>query len=115
VRELKGYPEAGLELVEAYHSLARLELQAGDRPQAIELAREAVVMAESLHDRDKSFRTVRSLGFALQLLSTVLPELKECELAAKRSTAIFEALLATSPSESTEHLICMIAGNHINI
>jgi serine/threonine protein kinase len=115
VHELEGYPEAGLQLVGAYHSLARLEFQAGDRPKAIELAREAVVMAESLHDRDKSFRTARSLGFALQLLSTVLPELKECELAAKRSTAIFEALLATSPPESTEQLIGMIAGNHINM
>jgi serine/threonine protein kinase/tetratricopeptide (TPR) repeat protein len=115
VQELEGDPQAGLQLVGAYHSLSRIELEAGERPRAIESARRAVAVAESVHERDKTAETARSLGAALQQLSAALPDPVANELAAKRSNAILEAALTMIPSGNDEEWKRMIAANHINM
>ncbi len=114
LRELEGYPKAGLQLVSAYHTLSHIEMEAGQRQRAIESARAAVAVAEKLHDQEKSFATARSLGGALQALSVALPDGAASEQAAQRSTAMFESI-TTAPPEIIEEVTRLIAANHVNM
>src|SRR5271155_271724 len=82
VRELEGDPKAALQLVAAYQTLARIEVETGNRQKAIESARAGVAAAEELNNRDDSYETANGLASALQLLSVALPDGQETRLAA---------------------------------
>ena len=115
VQELEGYPKAGAQLVSAYHTLSRIELEGGDRQRAIESARAAVAVAEKLFDRERSFVAARALGSALQQLSVALPDDAASEQAAQRSTAMLETTLTRAPLQNVEEAIGRIFANHINM
>ena len=115
VQELEGDARAGLQLVGAYHSLSRLQLEAGDRTGAIESARKAVAVAEGVYEPARTPEAARCLGRALQQLSAALPDPVANELAAKRSNAILEAAITMAPAGNEEQWTRMIVANHINM
>lgn len=115
VQELAGDPQAALQLIAAYHSLSRIELEARDRSAATESARNAVTVAESVYAREKSPETARCLGAALQQLSAALIDPVESEMTAKRSNEILKATLAALTPGNDEDWTGTIAVNHINM
>ncbi len=102
VRELEGDPKAALQLGAAYHTLARIEMETLNQQKAIESARAGVATALELNNREDSCETANSLGNALQLLSVALPDGQESRLAASRSNALFEMMLARWPEKNAE-------------
>ena len=62
VRELEGDPKAALQLIAAYHTLARIEVEAGNQQKAIESARAGVAAAQELKNRDDSLRNDKLAG-----------------------------------------------------
>jgi len=115
VQELKGDPPAESQLVEAYISLAKAQRENDERAAAIDSARKAVDLAESLFRRDRSLRFGLSLGFALQQLSVISADRGALVAAARRSTATFRTLIAEHPDGDHRGWLAMIALNDSNI
>ncbi len=113
-QELEGDSQAQFQLVEAYIIVGRDEQAAGHNKEAVESARKAVELAESLFTREPSSSRFRfTLGAALQELSIVVPDRESAYAAARRSTQVFKPLAANHPNTlSVED--GLIAVNHYN-
>ena len=115
VQELEGDPLARLQLVGAYHSLSRIQLEAGDRAGAIESARRAVAMAESVYAVDKSPETARCLGGALEQLSAGLARPGGAGAGRKAINRHSRGRATMLPPGNDEEWTRMIAANHVSM
>ena len=101
VAELEGDPRAESQRVEAYIALAKVQAENDERPAAIESARAAVSLAESLVARDPSSRRdLASLAFAHHQLAVVETDRVAIRKALLSSIELSEARLAMGGDDS---------------
>jgi len=112
VRELENDSRAQFLLVQAYDTLARTQNEGGDSAAAIATTQKGIAAAQALFDREHSITAGRSLGAALQLLGTFTLDREASLSALRRSTAVFQRLLADHPDGDREQSIQMIGLNH---
>src|SRR5262249_1927721 len=116
VRDLEGDPRAESQRVQAYSALAGVQYAGGQREAALESARRAIEIAETMIARDPASPSLRfTLADALHRLAAMWPEESEYLSAAKRSIEICQALCSQYPEGERAEWNHLSAMNHYNI
>jgi eukaryotic-like serine/threonine-protein kinase len=114
VRELEGDPRAEYQRVDAYETLARVQLESGDRSAAVETTRKAIALGERLAARDPKDNLARwRISVSLHRASTILPDEAERLAAARRSSEV-QRSIAAGVGPVDEDPLPLVAMNEYN-